>query len=118
MLVSLSHPQLCHSYCQFDGQPINFDAKAVWPIIANPRLSDYIPWSKAYVLVHTFSGAYTRLLHALEEAYNGRPDAIKDAMGLMFSLTTNAKRLVRTPIRPGDDPNVGPNAAPIYGRLL
>ena len=77
-------------------------------------MSKYVPWSRPYLLARTFNIAYTKLLGSLEQAYNGQPDAIKDAMGLMYSISLNAKRLVRTPINPRDDPDVGPNAAPTY----
>lgn len=61
-----------------------------------------------------FNMKYRKLLASLEQAYNGQPEVIKDTMGLMFSLTLSAKRLVRMPLRHGNNPDIGPNAAPIY----
>ena len=35
----------------------------------------------------------------------------------MFSVLLHAKKLARTPIDPGGDPDVGPNAAPTFDVL-
>ena len=97
----------------FDGQKIPFDPNGVWPITTNPQMSKYLK-TKIFKMAKTFNKVYTQLLKNLERVFNGHPGAIKDTMGLMYSVTLYAKRLVSTPLDPNGDPNIGPNAAPTY----
>ena len=99
---------------KFDGSEVAFDPKGIWPMLSNPRMSNYVPWSKPYLLSHTFNTEYSKLLSSLEHAFNGYPGDIRDAMGLMYSIHLHAKKLVRMPVSQHGNPDVGPNAGPTF----
>lgn len=77
-------------------------------------MARYIPGSKAHRQAQRFNRVYTKLLKSLDNVFNGQPDTLKDALGLMFSVDLHLKKLVHTPIADDGDPEVGPNAAPTF----
>jgi hypothetical protein len=56
----------------------------------------------------TFNQLHSNLLCALHITFNGKPDNLDDAIGLMFDLKLQAIKLMGIPIRNGV------NAAPCY----
>jgi len=83
-------------------------------MVSNPRMSKYTPGSKAYRQAERFNKVYTKLLKSLEGVFNGYPDTLQDALGLMYSVDLHLRNLVRTPIDDNGDPDVGPNAGPTF----
>lgn len=84
----------------FSGPAIPFcDDKIanMWP---NSKMSDYPVDSLAYLNSKMFNYTYTSLLNCLHITFNGKPENINTAMGLMYSLRLNAFKLLQTP-----DPN-------------
>ncbi|KAK3740673.1 hypothetical protein QZH41_019042, partial [Actinostola sp. cb2023] len=108
------YSKLCNGTYFFIGNKIPFDADGVWPMIPNPQMSKYKKDSRAYFLADQFNKAYTKLLKSLDYVFNGHPDKINDALGLMFSVQLHLKNLVGTPIHPDGDPDIGPNAGPTW----
>jgi hypothetical protein len=94
----------------YSGTPIPFDRTGVWPIVTNPTIEMYPPGTMVRLLADQFDFTYTSLLNALNEAFNGKPDTIGAAMGVMYSLKLQALKLMSTPV-PGMG---GVNATPIY----
>lgn len=79
----------------------------MWP---NPKMDDYPKDSQAYVNSKFFNYNYTSLLNSLHETFNGEPDKINTAMGVMYSLRLYALKLLAIP-----DPNhPGYVAGPSY----
>ena len=74
----------------------------------------YKPGSRAHFHAMLFNKAYTRLLRSLEKAFNGNPNQIIDAIGMMFSVELHLKNLIRTPIDDNGNPEIGPNAGPTF----
>lgn len=83
-------------------------------MVNNPRLRKFAPGSRADVLNREFNKLYTNLLRSLNVTFNGHPEKLGDAVGLMFSIDRHLKRLVRTPLEEDGDPTVGPNAGPTF----
>ena len=77
-------------------------------------MARYGPDSKAHRQAKRFNQVYTKLLKSLDNVFNGQPDTLKDALGLMYSVDLHLKKLVHTPIADDGDPEVGPNAAPTF----
>jgi hypothetical protein len=92
----------------YNGAPVPFDAADVYPMIANPSPDDYAPGSQAELRSNTFSYGYSCLLNALHESFNGAPQKIDAAMGLMYQLRLQAQTLMSTPVKPGSSETAGP----------
>ncbi len=86
----------------FTGDPVPFDANQVWPFATDPRAERYPEETAARRMVDQFNRSYTKLLEALHETFNGQPEKLDSAMGLMFELRLEAQKMVATP-DPSDD---------------
>jgi len=64
---------------------------------ADPAIAKYKPGSESQRRAIQFSYSYTRALNALHEAFNGTPDALDDAMGIMYELRLLAQQVLSTP---------------------
>jgi rubrerythrin len=84
----------------YTGDPIPFDAGGVAPLVANPKLADYPAASEAHRRCATFNYTYTSLLRTLHAAFNGHPDRIDAAIGLMESLKVQALDMANGPPLP------------------
>lgn len=84
------------------GAPIPVDYSAVYPIKVDPRASDYVG-SPLAAMNQAFNAQYSRMLEQLEEALNGNPKVLYNAiMNGMHGLSDLAIQMMRTPIP--DDP--------------
>ena len=92
----------------YSGAPIRFDPAGVWPIVANPHSGLYPPTSIQRVELDVFNQIYSNLLRALHTTFNGHPDFLDTAIGLMFDLKLQAIKLMSIPI------GASTNAAPCY----
>ena len=54
-----------------------------------------------------FRDDYRALLRALHRAFNGEPDYLGAAMGLMYTLDVTGRQLMATPIGGPDSPTAG-----------
>lgn len=84
----------------FGAPEIPFDDSKVANMRPNPKMDDYPKDSHAYENSRIFNYNYTALLNCLHETFNGEPQKINDAMGLMFALRLYAFKLMAIP-----DPN-------------
>lgn len=87
----------------YSGDPIPFNNKLIPNMRANPKMDDYPIDSLAYVNSKLFNYSYTSLLNSLHRAFNGEPEQINAAMGLMFSVRLYALKLlaIAEPNNPG-----------------
>jgi hypothetical protein len=85
----------------YGGKPIPFDAAKVWPTITNPKTTSYAPGSKAFNANNTFNYTYTSLLKSLHLVFNGQPDRVSPAIGLMESLKEQAWYLMSIEVQKG-----------------
>lgn len=84
----------------YSGPSILFDDSKIPNMKENPKMSNYPMDSLAYVNSKLFNYNYTSLLNSLHRTFNGEPDQINAAMGLMFTLRLYALKLLAIP-----DPN-------------
>ena len=92
----------------YTGAPIPFDPAGVFPMVDNPGLHEYSDKSEAKIKSEMFNKSYTNLLHSLHQVFNGNPDDLTKAIGIMFSLTVQARDLMNTPVEPGSHHMAGP----------
>lgn len=93
----------------YDGEEIPFDPNGVWPMMDDPNLAVYPKGSRARVLQEQFARTYQALLNGLHIAFNGEPDKLGEAVGLMFSLQLAAQQLMETPSGLDDGTTAGPS---------
>jgi rubrerythrin len=82
----------------YSGAPIPFDPGGVLPILKNPKSSLYPPNTRQRVASDVFNQIYSNLLRALQITFNGQPDYLDTAIGLMFDLKLQAINLMSIPI--------------------
>jgi rubrerythrin len=92
----------------YGGDPIPFDPAEVYPMKPNPKLADFAPDTQARDRAQEFDLAYSSLLNVLHTAFNGHPDRINAAIGLMYELKMIAVSLMQTPIGTGSTLTAGP----------
>jgi len=93
----------------YAGAPIPFDDNGVYPIKPNCKLADFVPDTQAYTRLAQFNYTYNSLLNALHACFNGAPDKLDSAIGLMYSLRIEAVALMQTPIDGAGGLTVGPS---------
>jgi hypothetical protein len=93
----------------YEGEPIAFDVSGVWPMMDDPDITKLAAGSRAAVLAGLFATTYQSLLAALHETFNGHPEQLGEAVGLMFSLDLAARELMQTPSGAGDGTAAGPS---------
>lgn len=94
----------------YAGQWIPFNPTEVYPLKANCKIADFEPGTQARVRIEQFAYSYSCLLNALHKCFNGYPNYMDTAIGLMYSLKVEAVALMQTEI-PGssDGLTVGPS---------
>lgn len=93
----------------YSGSPIPFDPNGVLPVIENPTASAYPAGSQARHVCDTFNYTYTSLLKTLHMTFNGSPNRLGNALGLMESLKEQAMNLMDIDL--GNGIKAGPNFA-------
>jgi hypothetical protein len=87
--------------------PVPFDPSGVWPVVDNPKSASYSAGSAARRACDTFNYTYTSLLKSLHAVFNGQPDNLVDAIGLMESLKEQATTVMQIDL--GNGTNAGPS---------
>jgi len=85
----------------YGGEPVPFDPAGVYPMKPNPEIADFEEGTQARTRVERYAYSYSSLLNALHVAFNGRPDTIDTAIGLMYELKVQAVALMQTGIGGG-----------------
>lgn len=93
----------------YAGAPIPFDESGVYPIRGNAHIADYKPDTQARVRVERYAYSYSSLLNALHQSFNGDPDNIDVAIGLMYELKVQAVSLMSTELDDGSGMTAGPS---------
>lgn len=88
------------------GAPFPVDYARVYPMLRDPRLHDY-PDGELRRGAERFNAIYSSLLVRLQDAFDGAPERLIPAVGLMFSMKYQAIELVKNPI-PGTPFHAGP----------
>ena len=93
-------------YC-YGGALVVLDSNGILPIITNPKSAKYPAGSAARVANDTFNYTYTGMLKALHKTFNGDPENLSTAIGLMESLKEQVAALTAIPLKAGG--NAGPS---------
>ncbi|HEY1426276.1 MAG TPA: ferritin-like protein [Caulobacteraceae bacterium] len=84
---------------KFAGAPVVLDTSNVWNAQTNPPDPSTLPAGSAAQRAATiFAFGYTALLNSLHDTFNGAPDAMSRAMGLMYQLRPTAQTVLQTPL--------------------
>lgn len=94
----------------YSGPVIPCDLSKIPNMHDNPKMADYKIDSVAYKNSKFFNFTYTNLLNSLHETFNGEPEKINTAMGLMYSLRLYAGKLLAC----DDTSHPGFKAGPSY----
>jgi hypothetical protein len=78
----------------YSGDPVTLDQAGIWDMVVNPKLSDYPDGSAARRNADQFNYSYGSLLNSLHDTFNGAPDRLDQAIGLMYELRLTADRLI------------------------
>lgn len=90
----------------FAGDPIPFPD--TFPVADNPTVASLPAGSQAQALAMEFNESYRNLMAALERTFDGRPDQLGSALGLMYALRVQALDLFKHPSGRGDGTVAGP----------
>ena len=83
------------------GDTLSIDWDAVLPMQRNPRTTDHARGSAVRMAQDRFNERYCALLQRLDEAFDGRPQMLADAIPIMFELKACAHELMRLPAGDG-----------------
>lgn len=90
------------------GEPFDVDYTKVFPIKQNSRQDDYAPGSRLATLNETFNRQYSLMLSQLEQAFNGHPSVLYDAIvNGMHGMTPIALEMMGLPISEDADAHHG-----------
>jgi len=88
------------------GGPLPVDYAQVYPMHRDPRMEDFPPGELRTRAV-SFNVAYSNLLRKIQAAFDGAPEQLLPAVGLMFDMRYTAVELMKNPL-PGTEFNAGP----------
>jgi collagen type VI alpha len=80
----------------------------------NPMMSMYKDGTRAQNVAKSFNKTYWKMLGKLQNVFDGNTFLFGDTVAIMKDLLIHGNRLVQTPIEENGDPDIGPNAGPIY----
>ncbi|RDU98011.1 ferritin-like domain-containing protein [Trinickia dinghuensis] len=79
----------------YTGEPVPLDEKTIIKLYPNAALSDYRPGSGAYIAGKQFYEAYRSLMISLDQTFNGSPESLNAALGIMFELKLVAQQVMQ-----------------------
>jgi hypothetical protein len=91
------------------GAALVVDWSARFPMTPNPKAQDYVDQPEIHRLMTEFNRTYTALLFVLNNAFNGQPDVLLQAVPLMYDMKYRAQALMAIPSGKGDGTTVGPS---------
>ena len=93
----------------YAGEAVLFDPAGAWPLKPNCKIADFPVGTQARTRIERFAYSYSTLLNSLQETFNGSPDRLKAAIGMMYDLRVFAVSLMETDAGTGDGSTVGPS---------
>jgi hypothetical protein len=82
----------------FGPPALPFDPARVWPTVQDPSSKLYPTGTPVRVQSDLFNQTYSNLLRALQRTFDGSPDQLEAAIGLMFDLKIQAQKLMSMPL--------------------
>ena len=96
----------------FSGAPVVLDENGVYDLKPNAKAADYPPGSMARRMADQTNQIYSNLLNNLHLTFNGSPERIDQAMGLMYEFRLSVQKMVTIELGNGQ------NAAPPFQYVL
>lgn len=96
----------------YNGEPIPYDPEGVQPLVTNPNADLYDHGTQARYANDSFNYTYTSLLKSLHATFDGTPEALTTAVGLMESCKQQALDMGTLKLESG--PNAGKHAGPSF----
>jgi Ferritin-like len=93
----------------YGGAPILFDPSGVWPLRPNCKIADFAPDTHARTRIEAFAYNYSSLLNSLHNTFNGAPEQLDTAIGIMYDLRVCAVALMETDTGDSSGQTVGPS---------
>ncbi len=93
----------------YAGEAVLFDPAGVWPLKANCKIADFPKGTQARTRIERFAYSYSTLLNSLHETFNGHPERLNAAIGMMYDLRVFAVSLMETDAGTGGGITVGPS---------
>ncbi|MGW0532198.1 ferritin-like domain-containing protein [Streptomyces sp. NPDC003032] len=93
----------------FEGARVPFDPDGVHPMADDPDTYKLPSGSAARRDSEQCDESYTRALTSLNRVFNGHPDEMDDAVGLMYQMQVQAKKLLGIKVPDGGGTVVGPS---------
>lgn len=81
----------------YGGDPVDLDEQNVWDMDDDPKAAKYKAGSLSRLRADQFNYSYTQLLNSLHRTFNGHPEDLDHAMGLMFELRMLSQQVLATP---------------------
>lgn len=103
-----------HGEIAYSGATVPFERRRVWPAEANPKAAAMPPGSAARLRADAFNQAYSDLLRVLHAVFNGHPEWLNRAVGMMFAVQLQAQQLMATPLRAPDGTRKRTHAGPSF----
>jgi hypothetical protein len=88
---------------------IPFDPDGVWPLRPNCKIADFKPGTQARTRIEQFAFNYSTLLNSLHLAFNGEPERLDAAIGVMYDLRVLSAAMMQTVADPKTGQTVGPS---------
>ncbi|MGV9351662.1 ferritin-like domain-containing protein [Streptomyces spiralis] len=76
------------------GEAVTVDPAGVRPLRPNPRLEDHPEGSAVRTAQEVFNQTYCKMLHQLEQAFNGNPAMLGMSVGTMYAIKGQAQSLM------------------------
>ncbi|POX62858.1 hypothetical protein C3492_14375 [Streptomyces sp. Ru62] len=76
------------------GEAVTVDPAGVRPLRPNPRLEDHPEGSAIRTAQEAFNQTYCKMLHQLEQAFNGNPAMLGMSVGTMYAIKGQAQSLM------------------------
>ncbi len=101
---------------QPSGEKFEVDYDKVYPIMCNPKLSDFPEDSLLLKAAQDFNHSYQGFLALVNKAFCGQQDLLLGAVCDMFRLKEHATQLIRNPIPNKPECNGGPTFEMTYSK--
>jgi hypothetical protein len=83
------------------GDAVALDQDGVRPMRRDPRIADHAADDPIRVAQEEFNQTYCALLSMLDRAFDGSPESLGEAVGVMYGLKSQAQALMQIPIEGG-----------------
>lgn len=93
----------------YGGDAIPFEPDGVWPLRPNCKIADFEHGTQARTRIEQFAFNYSSLLNSLHLAFNGQPERLDAAIGVMYDLRVLSAAMMQTIADSKTGQTVGPS---------